>query len=317
MAGDGKTGLHVTQIGCNTSDLAGTLRLFSDAFGFVSAGGNGAWGDTMKLQGLSSDDRALLWFMVGSQKYFNLEFIHHTSPVQRPKRGGWKASDHGWNRFGISVTDFDACLATLAANRITTMTPPLVERGLRRVAFIEPFIQVVVELFEKRAPEVSGPAIVYAASSVSDLEPARRFYRDVIGLSIAGDNPLHCPEHEALWGLAGAERDTFVAKAAGDVLVEVVEYKNPKGRPRPADYRMSDQGMVNISIGSREHVDVVGLIERTQAAGVMAPLVRNSDGFVCANFNVPEREFETSCVPEHLDAIAGLAPAAPFYSNFG
>lgn len=144
-----KTGLYVTQIGANTKALVGTLRLFYEAFGFVSAGGNGLWGETLALHGLPPKSAALHWFMVGAQKYFHLEFLHHTSPRQRRKRRDWKPSDHGWNRFGVAVTDFDASLRTLELHRISTITPPIMEGGLRRVAFIEPFIQVIVEVLRR------------------------------------------------------------------------------------------------------------------------------------------------------------------------
>ena len=39
---DGK--LKVIQVGMNTSDMVGSLRLFHEAFGFVNAGSAGMWG---------------------------------------------------------------------------------------------------------------------------------------------------------------------------------------------------------------------------------------------------------------------------------
>ena len=49
-----------------------------------------------------------------------------------------------------------------------------------------------------------GAALVYATSSVSDLSAARHYYEQVIGLDIGPLEQLHGPEHEAMWGLAGA-----------------------------------------------------------------------------------------------------------------
>lgn len=36
---------------------------------------------------------------------------------------------------------------------------------------------------------------------------------------------------------------------AGGVLVELVEYIDPQGRPRPSGYRISDQGIMNVAFG--------------------------------------------------------------------
>src|ERR1700722_1649337 len=99
--------LQVIQIGASTSDMAGSLRLYSDAFGFSNAGGNCVWGDVIRSQGLDSDARALMWWMVGSQKLFQLEFFHHTNPKQRALPEDWKPNDHGWVRFGVAVHDVE------------------------------------------------------------------------------------------------------------------------------------------------------------------------------------------------------------------
>src|SRR3954469_13691410 len=105
-----KDALQVIQIGASTSDLAGTLRLFTDAFGFQNAGGQGLWGKTIGVQGLAPDSRAIMWWMVGAQEFFQLEFFHYSKPAPRPKRADWTPADHGWGRFGLAVSDFDRAM---------------------------------------------------------------------------------------------------------------------------------------------------------------------------------------------------------------
>ena len=77
---------------------------------------------------------------------------------------------------------------------------------------------------------------------------------------------LHTPEHEALWGLAGARTQsrTFVA---GDVLVEAVQYLSPGRQPWPEGYRISDQGILNIAFGARNRHDFTEVYRRCVAAG--------------------------------------------------
>ncbi len=77
---------------------------------------------------------------------------------------------------------------------------------------------------------------------------------------------LHTPEHEALWGLAGATTETRLFDG-GEVLVEVVKYLDPLGKPRPNGYRVSDQGILNIAFGARRKADFNAVYRRAEAFG--------------------------------------------------
>jgi uncharacterized protein YndB with AHSA1/START domain/predicted lactoylglutathione lyase len=103
---------------------------------------------------------------------------------------------------------------------------------------------------------------------------------------------LHSAEHEALWGLPGAEcvRKVFRdGSGNATMLLEVVEYSNPRGKLRREGYSVSDQGMLNICFGdakSRSGVDAMH--ERALAAGA-----------------------KQNCTPVHLPLI----PAGCVYVN--
>ncbi len=301
--------LKVIQIGMNTADMIGTLRLFHEAFGFVNAGSAGMWGNTIGVQGLPPDSRTIIWWMIGSQDYFQIELFHHTKPAQRPLRADWKPSDHGWVRMGIAVADFDACVKALASNGVVPVTIPVGDTGKRRVAFRDPFVGSMVEIIEK--PSVKGSEVVYATSSVSNLESARKFYGEAIGLEICPTEQLHTPEHEALWGLAGTKRDGFLARA-GDIFLEIVQYKDPMGRPRPSDYRVSDQGFVNVALGSRQADVVAAALDRVKAAGHAPPSIFNAGGIVWGSITDAERELEFGSTPTTTDAGLGFIAGAPF-----
>jgi catechol 2,3-dioxygenase-like lactoylglutathione lyase family enzyme len=102
--------------------------------------------------------------------------------------------------------------------------------------------------------------------SVPDLERSRRFFVDVLGLGVPEGIALHQPEHEALWGLEGAKRDSLVLTAE-DFLVELVQYTDPVGRPWPPGYRISDQGVLNVAFGFRSHRELEIAYRRCRAAG--------------------------------------------------
>jgi catechol 2,3-dioxygenase-like lactoylglutathione lyase family enzyme len=303
--------LEIVQVGMNTTDLAGSLQLYAQAFGFQNAGGNAMWGDTMKVQGLAPDGRALIWWMVGRQPFFQLEFFYHTKPALRPLPAGWRPCDHGWVRFGIRVPHFDGSLAALATRGIKPCGEMSEMEGRRRFAFIDPFVGAVVEIIEDVGSNASGPAFAYATSSVSDLDLARAYYGDTLGLQIVSLDELHTPEHEALWGLAGARREGFLVQA-NDRFLEIVRYDNPVGRPRPHDYRTSDQGIVNVAFGSRSRAVIAATIGRLRAAGNEPPCIFDSGGILAAYINDPEREIELTATPEGFEGEVGFLPVKPF-----
>ena len=106
--------------------------------------------------------------------------------------------------------------------------------------------------------------------SVPDLGRSRRLFDDVLGLDVAEGAGLHAPEHEALWGLEGAQRDSLELWA-DDMMVELVQYTDPPGRPWPPGYRISDQGLLNIAFGFRQRAE----FEAAHARCVEAGLRRN------------------------------------------
>lgn len=302
--------LTCIQFGLNTSDMAATLRFYSDAFGFQNAGGQGIWGETIKIQGLSPDSRAIMWWMVGAQPFFQFEIFQHTQPPQRPRPEGWRPCDHGWVRFGITVPDYDRALAGIAAFGIALTGQGTGPDGQRRCAFHDPFIGAMVEVREEKGS--SGPTVLYGAASVSDLDAARQYYGELIGLELGELEELHEPGDEVLWGLAGAERDGFVVRS-GDVKLEILRYDAPLGKPRPTDHRASDQCFFNAAFGSRELADVAATIDRLQAAGVEQMNIFRTPDLLATYVNQPERETEFSFIPKELDAILGFEALTPFF----
>jgi catechol 2,3-dioxygenase-like lactoylglutathione lyase family enzyme len=298
--------LELFQIALVSTDLPATLRLYSEALGFRHAGAQASWGG--RVQGLGPDARNIFWWAVGEQAFFQLELFHYGHPVTRPLPADWRPSDHGWVRFGVLVPEFDGTLAALARLGVTTISPPVARRGGRRAAFRDPHAGAVVEVIEAPAPARPGPAVAYVTSSVSDLAAARRFYGDALELEILPLETLHAPEDEAVWGLPGAERDGFVA-GSKNIVIEVVEYRTPRGRPKPEDHRLSDQGIMNVSLGGRRAAPVARALERIRPLGLVPPFTFAEGENICGYINDREREIEFASIPEELDVVFGFTPA--------
>jgi catechol 2,3-dioxygenase-like lactoylglutathione lyase family enzyme len=294
------------QIALTTTCMTSSLRLYAEAFGFRHAGGNCSWGS--KIQALGADSETLLWWLVGRQDFFQVEMFQYTRPVTRPLAADWRPCDHGWTRFGIVVADFDATLRALRHYGVVPMAPVLAKDGRRHAAIRDPHVGAVIEIIESDPKQAEGPRVAYITSSVSNAESARAFYRDVLQYEILPLERLHTSGDESLWCLAGAARDGFAVSANG-VFLEVVEYRNPRGRPKPQDWRLSDQGIMNVALGSRDNRVIVDAFARLKHAGLAPPFMVNQPKMVCGYISTPEREFELLSVLEGMDGVAGFLPA--------
>lgn len=306
--------MQVNQVALNSADMLGTLRLYTEVFGFKNGGSTAVWGNVMGVQGLEPDARTIVWWMIGRQDLFQFEVFHHEQPKQRPLPADWRPCDIGWVRLGIRLADFDGVLAKLESQGVALLGSSVSSAGSRRVALRDPFVGIVLELIEDLSDDAkAGSAIEYVTSSVSDLEGARSYYCDALGLTELDADTLHSPEDEALWGLAGANREVFVVKC-GDIHLEIVRYIDPVGRAAPADHRIVDQGIMNVALGSRDKEEVSSVLDRVQAAGYHPPKIIQGD-IVCAYVVDRERELEFFGIPEELHASLGYTDMGPFLGS--
>ncbi len=262
------------QIALSTRDLDVSLRWYQEVFGFLPAGRREGGGERIaRLQGLPESEFEIAW-LVDRQTYFQLELFRFTKPEPRPRPATRNQRDIGYTTIGIHVDAFDEALARLAVCGSPTLTGPVGPPGSRRVCASDPN-GILVELMEDdpRQPGVERrtrpdvPSVIRSVTaSVPDLERSRRFWVDGVGLIETPQTQLHGPEHEALWGLDGSERETLVLWGS-DVLLELVEYVAPRGNDWPAGYRISDVGIVNVAVGGPDLTVYEQTARRTREAG--------------------------------------------------
>jgi catechol 2,3-dioxygenase-like lactoylglutathione lyase family enzyme len=313
--------MQLCQIALCTSDVPRSVRLLTEGMGFAEAGTRVLWGERIaQIQALGDDTAFTISWLVGRQDMVQLELFHHTVPPQRARLGERGPADLGWTRFGVALPDFDAALERLSGLGVEPLAEPRSVDGLRRAAFMDPYVGCVVELFEEGDATPGGirprfyelvPAIVYVALSVSDLDTARRFYVDALGLEEESGTVLHRPEDEAVWGLADVRRDSFVARG-GDVYLEVLRYERPEPRPLPADRLLSDQGFMNVAVGTRDGAELGAAYERAVAGAFVAnsPAPRVAGGtYVNDGLGTTA---ELLVAPREFDAGFGFAPQPTF-----
>jgi catechol 2,3-dioxygenase-like lactoylglutathione lyase family enzyme len=308
------------QIGINTIDLGATVRFYAEVFGFANSGAQVGWGDVMKVQGLDSDGQTVVWWLVGKHPRIQFEIFHHTGPLVRPKPDGWSPADHGWVRFGVAVSDFDRVAERLAARGIVPIGGQVETEGNRRIAIRDPYAGIVIEIWESGPglavdwpdePNSADPQILYVTSSVSDIEAARDYYARIYGFETLPLELLHCEADEALWGLAGAAREGFLVPA-GNGYLEIVEYRSPRGRPRPADHRLSDQGIMNVGLFTRSPDTVQAALDRLDAEGRGPRWLTVGPDILGCYINDPDREIELLACPEEVEKAFGFTIVGEF-----
>lgn len=256
-------GARLCQVALSVTDLRRSVDWYCRALGLRPAGTirHVATDGPAPVSGLPECSLDV-WCVVDRQEWMQFEIMEFERPRMRRLPADWRPSDIGYSTIGVHVENFDAALERLTSTSGRLLTPPLGEPGHRRVCLPDPD-GVLLELMEddvralqpRLRPHEHVPTTVRSVTlSVPSLERARRFWIDGLGCAEASVR-LHCPEHERLWGLEGASRDSL-ALWAGDVLIELVCYYAPGWRARPAGYLISDQGILNVAFACQSRAEL-------------------------------------------------------------
>jgi catechol 2,3-dioxygenase-like lactoylglutathione lyase family enzyme len=83
--------------------------------------------------------------------------------------------------------------------------------------------------------------IDHTAIVVGDTNASLRFYRDTLGMQVAGESENHDVEQERLNNVFGARLRITALRAEKGPGIELLEYLAPRdGRPSPSDLRSND-----------------------------------------------------------------------------
>jgi len=188
----------------------------------------------------------------------SIELDEYLAPKGRPIPADSRSNDRWFQHIAIIVSDMDKAYAYLRQNKVEhassgPQTLPAWNKnagGISAFYFKDPDGHPVEILHfppDKGAEEWHRPSdklflgIDHTAIVVSDTEASVRFYRDLLGMHIAGESDNYGTEQEHLNNVFGAHLRITALRGAEGPGIELLEYVAPRdGRPFPPDERAND-----------------------------------------------------------------------------
>jgi catechol 2,3-dioxygenase-like lactoylglutathione lyase family enzyme len=207
------------------------------------------------LEGVFGVRMRIVQLRLGDER---LELTEYLAPRGRPAPVDARSNDRWFQHVAIVVRDMDAAYARLRQFKVQhastgPQTLPSWNRsagGIRAFYFRDPDGHPLELLWfppDKGAPKWHRPSdrlfrgIDHTAIVVRNTQASLAFYRDVLGLRIAGESENYGTEQAHLNNVEGAHLRITSLRAPLGPGIEFLEYLQPRdGRCYPADERAND-----------------------------------------------------------------------------
>jgi len=246
---------EVGAIGMTVSDMDTSVDFYSRVLSFEKVSDVEVTGDDYeRLQGVFGLRMRVVRMRLGNEF---IELTEYLAPRGRPVPVDSRSNDRWFQHIAIITSDMDKAYALLRQNKVEhASTGP--QRlpdwnknagGIKAFYFRDPdkhWLEILQfppekgdQKWQKKDRLFLG--IDHTAIVVSDTEASLKFYRDALGLRIAGTSENYGTEQEHLNNVFGARLRITSLRAARGPGIEFLEYLAPRdGQPAPADARASD-----------------------------------------------------------------------------
>lgn len=246
----------VDSIGITVSDLDRSVEFYTSVLSFEKVGEFEAAGDEFEhLQGVFGLRVRTARLRLGDEF---IELTEYLAPRGRPAPSDARSNDRSFQHIAIIVSDMDRAYQWLRAHKVQHASPgpqllPAWNKnagGIRAFYFRDPdghALEVLAFPPDKGAAKWHRPSsrvflgIDHTAIVISDTEASLKFYRDILGLQVAGESENFGIEQERLNNVFGARLRITSLRASSGPGVEFLEYLAPRdGRPYPPETRPND-----------------------------------------------------------------------------
>jgi catechol 2,3-dioxygenase-like lactoylglutathione lyase family enzyme len=247
---------RVASVGFTVSDMDRSLAFYTETLPFVKTADVEVEGRAFELlSGVFGARARIVRLALGDEE---IELTEYRAPRGRPIPVDVRSNDRGFQHVAIIVRDMAHAYATLRAHGVTHASTgpqrlPDWNRnagGIEAFYFRDPdghFLEILHFPDGKGQPKWhrSGQdlflGIDHTAIVVDDTDESLTFYRDTLGLSIAGESENYDTEQEHLNNVFGARLRITALRASRGPGIELLEYLAPRdGRAAPNDLHAND-----------------------------------------------------------------------------
>src|SRR5208283_4521424 len=246
----------VDAIGITVSDMDRAVDFYSKVLTFEKVSDNEVAGENYEhLEGVFGLRMRIVRMRLGDEF---IELTEYLAPKGRPIPVDSHSNDRWFQHIAIIVSDMDKAYAWLRQNKVehASSGPQRLPDWNKNAGGIKAFYfkdpdEHPIEILE--FPEGKGDpkwhrgtdrlflGIDHTAIAVSDTYTSLKFYRDLLGLRVAGESENYGTEQEHLNNVFGAHLRITALRAPTGPGIELLEYLSPRdGRPFPVDEHSND-----------------------------------------------------------------------------
>lgn len=246
----------VDAVGMTVSDADRSVEFFAKVLSFEKVSDIEVAGSEYEhLQGLFGLRMRVVRMRLGDEF---IELTEYLTPGGRPVPVDSRSNDRWFQHIAIITTDMDRAYAWLRKNNVrhASTGPQRLPETIKPAAGIRAFyfkdrdghaLEVLQFPADKGAAKWHQPSdklfvgIDHTAIVVNDTDASLGFYRDALGMKVAGESENFGTEQEHLNNVFGARLRITSLRAGSGPGVEFLEYLAPRdGRPAPPDEKASD-----------------------------------------------------------------------------
>jgi len=283
----------VGAIGMTVSDMERSIDFYSRVLSFQTVSDTEVFGEAYEhLEGVFGLRMRVVEMRLGTEA---IELTEYLVPKGKPYPADTRSNDRWFQHIAIAVRNMDKAYELLRKHKVqyASTGPQRIPdwntgaAGIRAFYFRDPdghFLELIFFPAGKGDPkwQASGEKIFlgidHTAIVVKETDSSLRFYRDLLGLRVAGESENYGTEQEHLNNVFGARLRISGLRAASGPGIEFLEYLTPRnGRPSPGELSPNDIAHWQTTLVTR---DIRALLETVRAAkaSLISPGVVRTDG---------------------------------------